>query len=313
MTKNITLFDNVAAYALPFRDLLNFRSVVVNWYDIGFFRSGVKKHVVLRLKSGKTYSISNLSDYSAFYRSPQFQMEWQQAKGVSPNLKIGKHLQFSYKGKRLRFVYTKGDKANILPSLMEQFLGDEYSYLDVKNKVVVDIGASIGDTAIYFAVNGAKQVYAFELFKYPYQNAKENIALNKLSSKITLLNEGAGYDGIARVNNSLTNTVASSINSKGKDSVKTNSLKSIVTRFNIKHGVLKIDCEGCEYPIVLGAEKETLQIFDRIVIEYHYGYLDLEEKLRECGFEVTHTAPKFMFDPSGGGENMIMGLLFAKK
>jgi len=32
--------------------------------------------------------------------------------------------------------------------------------VDVKNKSIVDIGAFVGDTAIYFAIKGAKKVVA---------------------------------------------------------------------------------------------------------------------------------------------------------
>jgi len=56
----------------------------------------------------------------------------------------------------------------------------------------VDVGAASGDTAIYFALNGAKHVYAFEPYPYSYNIAKENIKLNHLEDKITMLNEGCG-------------------------------------------------------------------------------------------------------------------------
>jgi len=42
-----------------------------------------------------------------------------------------------------------------------------YDWLDVKGKRVLDVGASIGDTAVYFAVKGASEVVAFEPYPFP--------------------------------------------------------------------------------------------------------------------------------------------------
>ncbi|MEM4098071.1 MAG: FkbM family methyltransferase [Candidatus Micrarchaeaceae archaeon] len=85
-----------------------------------------------------------------------------------------------------------------------------------------------------------------------------------------------------------------------------------VRRFKINRGILKVDCEGCEYGIVLNAKKETLQKFDQIMIEYHYGYKNLVRKLKEAGFHVKITVPKFSFNPDAENHNMIVGWIYAK-
>jgi predicted O-methyltransferase YrrM len=41
--------------------------------------------------------------------------------------------------------------------ILEIFEEDMYEILDVKGKIVVDVGAYIGDSAIYFALKGAKR------------------------------------------------------------------------------------------------------------------------------------------------------------
>jgi len=43
----------------------------------------------------------------------------------------------------------------------------DYDWLDVKGKRVLDVGASIGDTAVYFALRGAREVVAFEPTHFP--------------------------------------------------------------------------------------------------------------------------------------------------
>ena len=52
---------------------------------------------------------------------------------------------------------------------------------------VVDAGASNGDSAIYFAVNGASKVLALEPDPESYALAEENVKVNKLEEKVILL------------------------------------------------------------------------------------------------------------------------------
>nr|WP_016732730.1 FkbM family methyltransferase [Sulfolobus islandicus] len=75
-------------------------------------------------------------------------------------------MEFEYKGNIIRFYGWKyGDPAT-------PFAFNNYNFLNVKDKIVVDIGASIGDTAIYFALQGAKKVIAFEPFPKIFSIAK---------------------------------------------------------------------------------------------------------------------------------------------
>jgi len=46
--------------------------------------------------------------------------------------------------------------------IIEVFDFGEYRHLDVKNKVVVDVGAAYGDSTIYFLLRGAKKVIAIK-------------------------------------------------------------------------------------------------------------------------------------------------------
>jgi len=52
-------------------------------------------------------------------------------------------------------------------TVLEVFDYGEYESLDVVGRVVVDAGAYIGDSAIYFALRGAKRVIAVELTPTP--------------------------------------------------------------------------------------------------------------------------------------------------
>jgi FkbM family methyltransferase len=62
--------------------------------------------------------------------------------------------------------------------------------LSVNGRVVVDVGAYIGDTAIYFAWRGARKVIAIEPHSGAYEEMLENIRLNSLETTIFPINAG---------------------------------------------------------------------------------------------------------------------------
>jgi len=66
-----------------------------------------------------------------------------------------------------RYMGKYWEKGNIKfkhihSEIIGTFEDEEYGYVDVKNKSVVDVGAFVGDTSIYFAIKGAKKVIAIE-------------------------------------------------------------------------------------------------------------------------------------------------------
>ncbi|MEM3859391.1 MAG: FkbM family methyltransferase, partial [Candidatus Micrarchaeaceae archaeon] len=76
-------------------------------------------------------------------------------------------------------------------------------------------------------------------------------------------------------------------------------------------GILKMDCEGCEYNL-LNEDDETIKKFSMIQIEYHYGYEKLVDKLKECGFTVKYTEPKEFYNPSAR-KTMMIGYIYAER
>jgi FkbM family methyltransferase len=63
----------------------------------------------------------------------------------------------------------------------------------VDNSIVIDIGAYIGDTALYFIHRGAKRVYAFEPVEKLYIYLLRNVARNSLEDKVIAFNYGAWF------------------------------------------------------------------------------------------------------------------------
>ena len=201
---------------------------------------------------------------------------------------------FRWHNRNINFCLPRQDKKfDIIWLINENFIKEQYKWLDVEGKNVVDVGANIGDSAIYFALEGAKHVYAFEPYPYSYNIAKKNIKLNHLEDKITLLNEGCGKSGFVTIKEDYENTGGTDLKKfkKGKK-IRIESLDEIVKRFDLKHAALKVDCEGCEYDLILNASDEALHAFDQIIIEYHYGYKNLQKQLEICGFTAKNTHPK---------------------
>ena len=174
------------------------------------------------------------------------------------------------------------------------FIKNEYQMLKTKGKVIVDIGANIGDSAIYFAIKGAEKIIGFEPFYNNYIFAKKNFKENLLEEKCNIFLAGcSGKSGKIKLNSEMKNDVDSKVDyfDQGEE-IPLYSLDQIINDFNVpQKSILKMDCEGCEYESILLASRDTLRTFDEILLEYHHGYLDVVEKLKKCGFNVSNTTP----------------------
>jgi FkbM family methyltransferase len=187
--------------------------------------------------------------------------------------------RFWFKGD-LKFRHMYG-------TILEIFDYGAYKSLSVKDKVVVDVGAFVGDSAIYFALKGAKRVIAIEPHPGAYAEMLENIRLNNLEGVIIPLNAGlAGKPGRIRAESvDKEETIGTFHRFSDVGSVKAVTLDDIVGKFGIREGaVLKMDCEGCEYEVLSAVKPETLRVFDQILIEYHNGYRLLRAILENYGF-----------------------------
>jgi FkbM family methyltransferase len=196
--------------------------------------------------------------------------------------------------------------------IFDIFLRDTYRFLRVEGKIVIDIGANIADSSIYFALKGADKVIAIEPFPRNYEMAKKNIEINNLSNKISLHLAGcAAKAKVITVDPNYKSDIFSSlIESKDGIKVPLRTIENILNENSILsqgQAILKIDCEGCEYEIILSAREIILKRFSDIHIEYHYGYRDLKEKLEECGFSVSVTGPSRNF------RRQYIGHIYAKQ
>jgi FkbM family methyltransferase len=184
---------------------------------------------------------------------------------------------------------SNGDLFNI-------FYEKDYDFLPVKDRVVIDIGANIADSSIYFAMTGAKKVIALEPFPKNFEIAQKNITLNGFTDKIELVNAGCcgGQSKDIVLDASANGVGCQTMQSSLGSNIHFYTLRELINKYNIDSpAVLKIDCEGCEYDIILSNSKTMLDKFSHIQIEYHHGFGDLEKHLVDANFAVSHTNPKY--------------------
>jgi len=176
------------------------------------------------------------------------------------------------------------NKFRLLTIMCEQ-VEEMYNQLDVENKVVIDIGAYIGETTLYFLSRGAKQVHAYEPVSEYYNILLDNIRLNNAENKVKAFNEGAWHrEGRIIITESLT---ASGLDpQKGRSiTIRVRSLASIID-YVASQGetVVKMDCEGCEYSI-LATPCKTLQKARQYLIEIHGAPTPIIDYMMQCGFK----------------------------
>jgi len=282
---------------LPFRKINGLRGVirvVKNWYDVVLLYSGLKRSadIIFRVENDeKVYHVNNMDEFRKI-RNAHIEKLVLQKLGVQHY--IGLHE---------------------IPTFYEVFVTEAYGRLNVAGKDVVDIGAFLGDTAIYFALKGARKIYAYEPYPKHYELAKHYIRLAGLEDKITLFNMGVNChenEAILPKDDIINGARVLKPNLSGVK-VKITTLKDIAEGLGIDRGVLKMDCEGCEYGTILCSDNETLRRFDEIMIEYHHGYKNLVEKLRSAGFKVRYTRPQYFYRPDTENPIWLTGYIYATK
>ena len=152
----------------------------------------------------------------------------------------------------------------------ETFLSDiHFSDFDLKDKIVIQAGGFIGDTALYYASRGAR-IYSFEPEINSYNLALENIKLNpELAKNIVMKNYALGNDGeidfLVDPNVSGGSSAYYSGNQKAIK-VKSSSISNILKEFSIeKPFLLDIDIKGKEFEVI---NDKSIQEFEIVRIEY---------------------------------------------
>jgi FkbM family methyltransferase len=189
-------------------------------------------------------------------------------------------------------------------AIKETCLDDHYRVAGLALRpgdVVIDIGGGLGDFAIMVGRRHPQaRVLAFEPFPESAALFRRNLALNG-APNVTLVEQAvAGGDGALSLDVSAKASVQhSTVRAPAEGAtiaVATRSLAAIFAEHAVERcAMLKLDCEGAEFDILLSLDQGLLARIDRISMEYHdaataFSHRDLEAFLGRAGFTLRRVA-----------------------
>ncbi len=190
-------------------------------------------------------------------------------------------------------------RANEIFQIIEVFILGDYEnpnvpYQDVAT--VLDVGANIGVSTIWFSRKCPRaRIFAVEPSSETSARLLRNVNRNGLGDRVTVLTLALGESSrsvhlVFAEHSGLSHTAAEP--HEGSETVWSADLRTILGMVGGHLDLMKLDCEGAEYGIVLGADDETLSRIDNIVGEYHGSDLSVQARffarLTEAGFAVSH-------------------------
>jgi len=217
-------------------------------------------------------------------------------------------LKLLLKGKCPLFIELKNGikfktNGNILDvvAIVENFsLENKYDYFLKKSEekcIILDIGANIGTFSVYIGKKyPISKLFCYEPDEKNFEKLVENLQINSITNAsfyrkavgkknelIKLFSDELGKFG----------TVGSSTVTKGPKEMKVKciTLENIFDENQIiSCDLLKLDCEGAEYDILMNTKKEIFDKIKLISLEYHNinnhdGY-ELKKFLETLGFVV---------------------------
>ena len=144
--------------------------------------------------------------------------------------------------------------------------------------MVINVGAFVGDTAMYFILKGAGRVIAIEPLPANYEELLDNIHLNGIEGRIITINAMVSSRRmIVEIPTNVPIYIRDGSISEFKMhgvsrhmSIESITISDIINRFGIdpNDAVLKIDCEGCEFDVILN-DYDHVRLFREFIFEYH--------------------------------------------
>ncbi|MEK6257340.1 MAG: FkbM family methyltransferase [Planctomycetota bacterium] len=178
------------------------------------------------------------------------------------------------------------------------FTFNEYRLPDrfEENDLVIDIGAHIGTFCLAAAARGSRRIVGVEAERENYELALQNLAALRQAGFVRLIHAAVWrsdentdqvfHEGYPAFDSSILNTGGGRVVCKPGQGqpVTTLALDRLLLDQTSEHAarvrLLKIDCEGAEWPILLTSQK--LHLVDEICGEFH-----------EYGGEFDHLQPPF--------------------
>ncbi len=174
--------------------------------------------------------------------------------------------------------------------LTSTFIYEDYLWLvsDLKpNTTAIDVGAYIGDTALYFAMQpNIKEVLAFEPYKSNFEALKANISRSPRKEKIKLFNAAIGKPGSnykLKVKDIKEEAYAPLELGNGEE-IEVLGLDTVLNKVE-NNAVLKINCDGCEF-FAFECCVDFSKVYRMQILAYNsFGPVEIiEQTLAKVGF-----------------------------
>jgi hypothetical protein len=227
------------------------RGYVENWYSVAAVFLGLSRSATAKFRNGNKIFLTK-SGFHEFHEA-LFQ-QYLKDSGFTYTIVNGRTLITTDTGIKL---FLPPDYSNVIDEI---YVRKEYGKPTVQGRIVIDIGSSIADSALYFASLGAKKVYSFEVDSTRLELAKENVQLNGMSAVIETFDRKA----------------------------TSKEISSLIERTSLYDVFMKIDCEGCEYELIENLSDTIFSRVKNIVLEYHDGASSIMKKLKSVGYNVRH-------------------------
>lgn len=255
--------------------------------------------------------MQKIAKFSMFFKTVKIVKNWQDVLAVYKGQKKESLSIFKLKnGQKIKLRANSTDIhvfANVW--LIEEYKRKGFEIKD--HDLIIDIGAHIGLFTIYaaqFCKHG--KIFSFEPIKENFDLLKENIELNNLKN-IEYFNL-AVLDREDQIKIFKSNDQSAySIYKIGTDYQMTNimSLQKIFDDNKITRcDLLKLDCEGSEYQILMSLPESYFQRIEKICMEYHI-INNNSESLESLKTKLVSLGYKLELLPTSSN----LGMFFAKR
>jgi FkbM family methyltransferase len=137
---------------------------------------------------------------------------------------------------------------------------------DCRNKVVLDVGSFQGETAVFFALGGAKKVILYEPVKAHHSLIRRNVLANDVNAEIHACGIGDS-DGIQVINYNRADVTFGPL-SQGRFKMKIQVKNVADVLAESEADVAKFDCEGAEESLI-NVPSEILRRISFYLFELH--------------------------------------------
>lgn len=167
---------------------------------------------------------------------------------------------------------------------------------NLKDKIVVDIGAFIGDSSIAYALGGAR-VHAFEAVPIFARCAARNAKLNRLDDRISIHPVGlSNCSGVVSDPDAIRSIASMSHNCLPENAASQQIQLVDAVTYLQAHGIthadiIKMNCEGCEYELIGDTRLLRYLNPENVLVDYHHGSQPLQKVFTELGYTVEDTNP----------------------